>query len=256
MSRIEVALREGGQSTEETGSGPGPSPVPSHKEDLCDRVVFNPKNESVKQKTVVQVGLYAIKIKDDLGGVPSVIDEKAYYRIADYIGHAKSNLQIVHFGTNSKKEGLFINPTLVETTDPADKIMRQEIFGPVVSTFVYPDAEIDSVLKLVDETTPFALTGAVFAEDEAFLKKATETLKYASGNYYINDRSTGAVVGPLPFGGGRHSGTNDKAGAPGYLYKFTTPQTESSKPSFHLRTGNTRTCATNLSPMSDNNMKN
>ncbi|CAG7731933.1 unnamed protein product, partial [Allacma fusca] len=141
----------------------------------------------------------------------AVIDEKAYDRIAGYIGHAKSNLKIVHGGTHSKKEGWFINPTLVETTDPADKIMREEIFGPVVSAFVYPDAEIDNVLKLVDETTPFALTGAVFAEDEAFLKKATETLKYASGNYYINDRSTGAVVGQQPFGGGRHSGEDFRA---------------------------------------------
>jgi 1-pyrroline-5-carboxylate dehydrogenase len=155
----------------------------------------------------------------------AVIDEKAYDRIVGYVQHAKSNLKILQGGTSSKKEGWFVNPTLVETKDPNDRIMKEEIFGPVLTAYAYPDAEVDSILKFIDESTPYALTGGIFAEDEAFLKKATETLKYSSGNYYINDRSTGAVVGQQPFGGGRHSGTNDKAGAPGYILKFTSPQT-------------------------------
>ncbi|CAG7732966.1 unnamed protein product [Allacma fusca] len=155
----------------------------------------------------------------------AVIDEKAYDRIVGYIGHAKRNLKILHGGNHCQKEGWYIYPTLVQTTDPADKIMREEVFGPVLTAFVYPDDELENVLKLVDETTPFALTGSVFAEDEAFLEGAKETFKYSAGNYYVNDRSTGAVVGQQPFGGARHSGTNDKAGAPGYLHKFVSPQT-------------------------------
>ncbi|XP_057364725.1 delta-1-pyrroline-5-carboxylate dehydrogenase, mitochondrial-like [Daphnia carinata] len=156
----------------------------------------------------------------------SVIDERAYNRIASYIKHAEEapHLEIIAGGHRDKSVGYFIHPTLLETKNPRDRIMVEEIFGPVLTAFVYDDNAVEETLELVDSSTSFALTGAVFAEDREFLVQAAERLKMSAGNFYINDKSTGAVVGQQPFGGGRLSGTNDKAGSPHYLLRWTSPQ--------------------------------
>ncbi len=138
----------------------------------------------------------------------SVIDGKAYDRITSYIKHAEhsQDLQIIAGGQYDKSVGYFVHPTLVETKNPRDRIMVEEIFGPVLTAFVYDDTALDATLELVDSSTAFALTGAVFAEDREFLLQASERLKMSAGNLYINDKSTGAVVGQQPFGGSRLSG--------------------------------------------------
>lgn len=156
----------------------------------------------------------------------AVIDAKAFERISGYINHAKQskNLKIVAGGNCDNSKGYFVQPTIVETTDPLDKIMTEEIFGPVLTVYPYPDSKEMDVLKLIDTSTVFALTGAVFAQDEQFCKLALEELKMTAGNFYINDKSTGSVVGQQPFGGSRMSGTNDKAGGPLYVMRFANPQ--------------------------------
>lgn len=156
----------------------------------------------------------------------AVIDEKAFNRIEGYIQHAKSspNLEVIGGGKCDKSKGFYIEPTIVVTKDPKDKIMTEEIFGPVLTVYVYPDKDVESALSLVESSTPYALTGAVFAKDMNFQKHALNKLRNASGNYYINDKSTGSVVGQQPFGGSRMSGTNDKAGGPHYVLRWASPQ--------------------------------
>ncbi|VVC36986.1 Aldehyde/histidinol dehydrogenase,Aldehyde dehydrogenase N-terminal domain,Aldehyde dehydrogenase [Cinara cedri] len=156
----------------------------------------------------------------------AVIDDKAFSRITGYIEHAKksANLEIIGGGQYDNSKGYFVQPTIVESKDPLDKIMTEEIFGPLLSVYVYKDLEVDKTVDLVLSSTPYALTGAVFAEDKKFLKKSLETLKYSAGNFYLNDKSTGSVVGQQPFGGSRMSGTNDKAGGPHYILRWTSPQ--------------------------------
>jgi len=156
----------------------------------------------------------------------AIIDSKAFDRNVSYVQHAKSSadIDIIAGGHYDNSIGYFVHPTLVEVKNPRDRIMSEEIFGPVLSTFVYDDNKLDETLELVDTSTPFALTGAVFSEDRQFLNHATDRLKMSAGNFYINDKSTGAVVGQQPFGGGRLSGTNDKAGSPFYLQRWTSPQ--------------------------------
>jgi 1-pyrroline-5-carboxylate dehydrogenase len=118
--------------------------------------------------------------------------------------------------------GYFISPTLVETRDPGHRLMREEIFGPVVTAYVYPDRQWSNILKLADRTSPYGLTGAVFARDRDAIAEASHVLRYAAGNFYVNDKPTGAVVGQQPFGGGRASGTNDKAGSMLNLTRWVT----------------------------------
>lgn len=156
----------------------------------------------------------------------AVIDARAFDRISGYINHAKnsSNLSIVAGGKCDNSVGYFIEPTIVQSTDPKDKIMTEEIFGPVLAVYVYKDGKEDEIMGLIESSTQFALTGAVFAKDVAFQKKALDTLKITAGNFYINDKSTGSVVGQQPFGGARMSGTNDKAGGPHYVLRFANPQ--------------------------------
>ncbi|XP_019869236.2 delta-1-pyrroline-5-carboxylate dehydrogenase, mitochondrial [Aethina tumida] len=156
----------------------------------------------------------------------AVIDDKAFKRITGYIEHAKSskNLQILRGGKYDDSVGYYIEPTIVQTTDPKDKIMVEEIFGPVLTVYVYKDKDLDATVKLIGDSTVFALTGAIFAQDEAWLKKAVEDLKMTAGNFYVNDKSTGSVVGQQPFGGARMSGTNDKAGGPHYVLRWGNPQ--------------------------------
>lgn len=156
----------------------------------------------------------------------AVIDDKAFARISGYIDAAKKNPKnkILAGGGHDGSKGYFVQPTVIETTDPLDKLMTEEIFGPVLTVYCYDDAKVEDTLSLVESSTRFALTGAVFAEDRAFLRHALERLKYTAGNFYINDKSTGSVVGQQPFGGGRMSGSNDKAGGPGYVMRWTSPQ--------------------------------
>lgn len=156
----------------------------------------------------------------------AVIDDKAFARISKYIEHAKNSgkSKILAGGRYDGSKGYFIEPTIIETCDPLDKLMTEEIFGPVLTLYVYPDDDIERALMLVESSTRFALTGAVFAQNENFLRYALDVLKPTAGNFYVNDKSTGSVVGQQPFGGGRMSGTNDKAGGPSYVLRWTSPQ--------------------------------
>ncbi len=128
-------------------------------------------------------------------------------------------------GGYSKKEGYFIEPTVILTTDPKYTSMEEEIFGPVLTIYVYNDAQFEKTLKLVDSTSPYALTGSIFAKDRTAVNTAFKALRNAAGNFYINDKPTGAVVGQQPFGGARASGTNDKAGSVLNLYRWLSPRT-------------------------------
>ena len=152
-------------------------------------------------------------VRDFRNFMSAVIDKKAFDKISGYIGDAKKGGKILQGGGCDDSKGYFIEPTLVQTSKPDFKLLCEEIFGPVVTAFVYPDDKWKDTLKLVDRTSPYALTGAVFADDRAAVRDATSSLRNAAGNFYINDKPTGAVVGQQPFGGARASGTNDKAGS-------------------------------------------
>ncbi|KAK9306136.1 hypothetical protein QLX08_003046 [Tetragonisca angustula] len=156
----------------------------------------------------------------------AVIDATAFKRISGYIEHAKksSNLEVIGGGKYDDSVGYFIDPTIVVTKDPKDKIMTEEIFGPVLTIYVYKDSNLDETMKLVESSTPYALTGSIFSQDEKWARRALEEFKYTAGNFYINDKSTGSVVGQQPFGGSRMSGTNDKAGGPHYALRWASPQ--------------------------------
>ena len=154
----------------------------------------------------------------------AVIDRKAFTRIKEYLDDARRNARIIQGGGASDDTGYFVEPTLVEASDPGYRLMCEEIFGPVVTVSVYADASWDETLEIVDRTSPYALTGAVFARDRAAIATAAHELRHAAGNFYINDKPTGAVVGQQPFGGGRASGTNDKAGAAVNLLRWTSPR--------------------------------
>jgi len=145
--------------------------------------------------------------------VGAVIDQRAFDRISEYLADARKNATIVQGGGVHGEKGWFVEPTLVEAKDPGYRLLREEIFGPVVTAWVYPDDKWEDTLRLVDETSPYALTGAVFAQDRTAVREAAAALRQAAGNFYVNDKPTGAVVGQQPFGGARGSGTNDKAGS-------------------------------------------
>jgi len=159
--------------------------------------------------------------------INAVIDEKAFDKIASYIDYAKAagDAEIIAGGNYDKSEGYFIEPTVVVTTNPAFKTMVEEIFGPVLTIYVYPEEDYENTLKLVDETSEYALTGAVLAIDRYAIDLALKKLQNAAGNFYINDKPTGAVVGQQPFGGARGSGTNDKAGSHLNLLRWVSART-------------------------------
>ncbi|XP_043279496.1 delta-1-pyrroline-5-carboxylate dehydrogenase, mitochondrial [Venturia canescens] len=165
-------------------------------------------------------------VKDFTVFTGAVIDAVAFKRITGYIEHAKksSNLEIIGGGGYDDSCGYFIEPTIVQSKDPVDKIMTEEIFGPVLTIYVYKDSKLNDTMKLVESSTPYALTGAIFAQDLNWAKIALEEFKYTAGNFYVNDKSTGSVVGQQPFGGSRMSGTNDKAGGPHYALRWASPQ--------------------------------
>jgi 1-pyrroline-5-carboxylate dehydrogenase len=157
----------------------------------------------------------------------AVIDRKAFDKITGYIKHAHETdgVEVISGGKFDDGKGWFIDPTLVQVKDSAYRLMCEEVFGPVVSLHVFPDARWQETLRIVDETTPYALTGAVFANDRRAVMEADTALRNAAGNFYINDKPTGAVVGQQPFGGGRASGTNDKAGSILNLLRWISPRT-------------------------------
>ncbi|GAB1456203.1 L-glutamate gamma-semialdehyde dehydrogenase [Spirochaetota bacterium] len=159
--------------------------------------------------------------------VNAVIDEAAFDTIVGFIERARKNpsCRIVSGGTYDKTEGFFITPTLIESDDPRSETMAEEIFGPVLTLYAYDDSNMAAAYELVDTTSPYALTGAIFARDRADIIEATRALRNAAGNFYINDKPTGAVVGRQPFGGSRGSGTNDKAGSFLNLVRWTSPRT-------------------------------
>jgi len=157
----------------------------------------------------------------------AVIDKSAFKSISEYIDEAKNSpdMEIIAGGGYDDSKGYFIEPTIVLSKDPKTRLMCEEIFGPVLTLYVYPDNQWAEMLQLCDVTSDYALTGAIFAQDRAAVAEADVALRYTAGNYYINDKPTGAVVGQQPFGGGRASGTNDKAGSGLNLIRWTSPRT-------------------------------
>lgn len=152
----------------------------------------------------------------------AVIDSASFRNISGYLDEAKGGgYEVLAGGNGDSSTGYFIEPTLVRSEDPKSKLMSEEIFGPVLTVYVYPEAKLDEALALCDTTSPYALTGAVFGDDRAAVVEMSRKLRHAAGNFYINDKPTGAVVGQQPFGGGRASGTNDKAGSAMNLLRWT-----------------------------------
>jgi 1-pyrroline-5-carboxylate dehydrogenase len=167
-------------------------------------------------------------VRDFGNFINAVIDDRAYAKITDYVKQANdggNDVKVEYGGDFSDSEGYFIKPTVVVTKDPQYRTMREEIFGPVLSVYVYPDNEWDKTLELAAHTSPYGLTGAVFANERTALVEADSVLAHSAGNFYVNDKPTGAVVGQQPFGGGRASGTNDKAGSYLNLLRWVSPRT-------------------------------
>jgi 1-pyrroline-5-carboxylate dehydrogenase len=156
----------------------------------------------------------------------AVIDQRAFDKISGYIHRARGRdtCEIIVGGGSDDSVGWFIEPTIIETTDPKSESMVEEIFGPVLTVYVYPDDEFEETLQLCDESSPYALTGSIFSSSEENIQTAFEALRYTAGNFYINDKPTGAVVAQQPFGGARASGTNDKAGSPLNLLRWISPR--------------------------------
>ena len=180
----------------------------------------------VKERLTAMIAEIAMgDVNDFRNFMGAVIDERAFDRIAGYLADAKSNATILAGGKADKRTGWFVEPTLVETKDPGYRLLCEEIFGPVVTAYVYDDTKWTETLALIDRTSPYALTGAVFAQDRAALAEAHAGLRHAAGNFYVNDKCTGAVVGQQPFGGGRASGTNDKAGSKLNLTRWVSART-------------------------------
>ena len=155
----------------------------------------------------------------------AVIDKKSFDKISSYLDDAKKNATVVQGGVAKGDDGYFIEPTLIETKDPAYRLLCEEIFGPVVTAYVYDDSTWTDTLHTIDRTSPYALTGSVFSTDRKAIHEATDVLRNAAGNFYINDKPTGAVVGQQPFGGARGSGTNDKAGSKLNLVRWVSART-------------------------------
>ncbi len=163
-------------------------------------------------------------VRDFRNFMGAVIDERSFTKISGYLDDARANATIVQGGGGDRSTGWFIEPTLVETADPGYRLLCEEIFGPVLTVHPYDDAKWEDTLRVIDRTSPYALTGAVFARDRRAVKQAQVALRNAAGNFYINDKPTGAVVGQQPFGGARGSGTNDKAGSKLNLVRWVSPR--------------------------------
>ena len=184
--------------------------------------------KAIKKKLIAQVKTMKVGTTEDFRNfVNAVIDEKAFDSITKYIDGVKKEKQtkILVGGGYDKSKGYFIEPTIIETKNPKATTMCEEIFGPVLTIHEYDEKDFSKTLKLVDETSPYALTGSIFAKDRYAVQEAIDKLEYSAGNFYINDKPTGAVVGQQPFGGGRASGTNDKAGSMLNLTRWMSPRT-------------------------------
>ncbi len=180
----------------------------------------------VRDRTVaIMKDLRVGDVTDFRNFMGAVIDRKAFTKIGEYLDHGRANASILSGGVARGDDGYFIEPTLIETRDADYKLLCEEIFGPVVTAHVYPDAKWEETLAIVDRTSPYALTGAVFSRDRQAIRQASLLLRNAAGNFYINDKPTGAVVGQQPFGGARGSGTNDKAGSKLNLVRWISPRT-------------------------------
>jgi 1-pyrroline-5-carboxylate dehydrogenase len=157
----------------------------------------------------------------------AVIDQSSLetQRAAIEEAHAHPDTEVLVGGGTDDSSGYFVEPTIIETRDPSFRLLRDELFGPVLTAYVYPENDFDETLGLIDRTAPYALTGAVFSGDRTATIRAADALRYTAGNFYVNDKPTGAVVGQQPFGGARASGTNDKAGSMWNLIRWVSPRT-------------------------------
>jgi 1-pyrroline-5-carboxylate dehydrogenase len=180
----------------------------------------------LRERLAAEIDELAVGDVRDFGNfMGAVIDGSSFRTQATAIDEAKEKATIVAGGSYDDSEGWFVRPTVVETDDPGFRLLREELFGPVVTAFVYPRNRYDETLELIDTGSPYGLTGAVFARDRGAIEQAGERLRYTAGNLYVNDKPTGAVVGQQPFGGARASGTNDKAGSMWNLIRWVSPRT-------------------------------
>jgi len=191
---------------------------------------YIPRSLWDKTKSYMKEMLSEIKmgdVTDHRNFVNAVIDKKSYDNIMAYIETAKNSneAQIIAGGKGNCEQGWFVEPTIIETQNPYFLTMKEEIFGPVLSVFVYEDARYAETLEICDQTSPYALTGSIFSKDKYAMIQACKKLRYAAGNFYINDKPTGAMVGQQPFGGARASGTNDKSGSYLNLLRWVSPRT-------------------------------
>ena len=191
---------------------------------------YLPSNLAAQIKEKLVAALHAMKIGsvEDFGNfINAVIDERSFDKIKGYIDRAATDPQakILAGGKTDKSKGYFIHPTLIETTDPNYVTMREEIFGPVLTIFVYDEHQFEETMDLVNSTSNYALTGSIISTNRQAIERATEKLRHAAGNFYVNDKPTGAVVGQQPFGGARGSGTNDKAGSILNLFRWVSART-------------------------------
>ncbi len=183
---------------------------------------------AVKEKLVAEVTSMKMGDVEDFSNfINAVIDERSFDKISGYIAKAKqaNGVEVVCGGKCDKSVGYFIEPTVLRVDDPKYTTMCEEIFGPVLTIYVYEDSKFEETVQILNESSPYALTGALFATDRLAIEYASKLLRHTAGNFYINDKPTGAVVGQQPFGGGRASGTNDKAGAPINLLRWVSPRT-------------------------------
>lgn len=182
----------------------------------------------IQEKLVTDLASIKMGTVEDFENfVNAVITEQSFDKLATYIDAAKEapGVEIIAGGNHDKSIGYFIEPTILKTDDPYYVTMCEELFGPVLTVYVYEDEAFDDILKVIDQTSPYALTGAIIATDRYAIEKATQELRNAAGNFYVNDKCTGAVVGQQPFGGARGSGTNDKAGSMVNLLRWVSPRT-------------------------------
>jgi 1-pyrroline-5-carboxylate dehydrogenase len=182
----------------------------------------------IKEKLIAEIKTMKMGSVEDFGNfINAVIDEKAFDNISRYIDNAKkdANAEIIVGGNHDKTKGYFIEPTVIEAKDPNYVSLCEEIFGPVLTVYVYDENKFEETIELVNNTSPYALTGSIIAQDRNAIALATDKLRNAAGNFYINDKPTGAVVGQQPFGGARASGTNDKAGSILNLYRWLSART-------------------------------
>ncbi|WP_293788463.1 L-glutamate gamma-semialdehyde dehydrogenase [uncultured Pedobacter sp.] len=182
----------------------------------------------IKQLMLKDLASFKMGGTEDFGNfINAVIDERSFDKLAKYIDQAKQDqgVEVIAGGNYDKSKGYFIEPTVLVVDDPKYTTMCEELFGPVLSVYVYEDQEFDQILEIIDTTSPYALTGAILSQDRYAIEKASYALRNSAGNFYINDKCTGAVVGQQPFGGARGSGTNDKAGAMINLLRWVSPRT-------------------------------